>query len=102
MSFIDKLRTVTFKRKHESEYPEEIRREEYNEVDDRSEVAKNRKHYGLIAQEVKAVMEELSHPEFPGWTEMNGTQGIAESVFVYPLIKAVQELSARLTALENA
>ena len=102
LSFIDKLRTVTFKRKHESEYPEEIRREEYNEVDDRSEVAKNRKHYGLIAQEVKAVMEELSHPEFPGWTEMNGTQGIAESVFVYPLIKAVQELSARLTALENA
>ena len=62
------------------------------------------KHYGLIAQEVKAAMDKLSISDFGGWHEIpDGVkqQGIAESMFIYPLIKAVQELSAEVEKLKG-
>ena len=104
LSFINKLRTVNYKRLHESEYPEEIRRDGYNEVDERSDEEKNKILYGLVAQEVKSVIDEVEATDFSGWGGVNqdGIQSIGESAFVIPLIKAVQELSAKVTALENA
>ena len=57
---------------------------------------------GLIAQEVKAVMDDLG-VEFSGWSEeTNSKQGIQYSTLVVPLIKAVQELTARVKELEDA
>ena len=59
------------------------------------------KMYGLIAQEVKTALDTHSITDFGGWTiteEGAELQGISESMFVYPLIKAVQELKAELDA----
>ena len=57
---------------------------------------------GLIAQEVKAIMDELDI-EFTGWREESETtkQELSYVSFVVPLIKAVQELSAKVVALES-
>ena len=65
-----------------------------------------RTHYGLIAQEVKAVLDEMKVKDFGGWNLMdkndpNSQQALGYGEFIAPLIKAVQELAARLDALEK-
>ena len=57
--------------------------------------------YGLIAQEVKTAMDKHNITDFGGWDEKQGVQAVAQSMFVYPLIKAVQELSATVTTLQQ-
>jgi hypothetical protein len=58
---------------------------------------------GLIAQDVKETMKELD-VDFCGWSEEKETtkQSLAYNACVAPLIKAVQELSAKVKALEDA
>ena len=57
--------------------------------------------YGLIAQEVKTALDKHNITDFAGWDETEeGIQGISQEMFVHPLIKAVQELSAKNDALE--
>ena len=84
LSFINKLEPV-----------------KYNRLDG------NRTHYGLIAQQVKSVLEETNIEDFGGWvishtSDLNGQQALRYEEFISPLIKAVQELSARVKALEEA
>ena len=56
---------------------------------------------GLIAQEVKQVMDDMD-VEFSGWSEgINTKQTLAYGKLVMPLIKAVQELTAKVEALEK-
>ena len=106
LDFINELRTVTFKFKAKSEIP--------NTLPDYDASKTNAEHtdklYGLIAQEVKAALAKHNITDFGGHSEeeSSGIQGIAQSMFIYPLIKAVQELSAknealtaRVTALEG-
>ena len=65
-----------------------------------------RYHYGLISQEVKSVLDSIGVGDtFSGWVlsdinDPNSEQGLAYDKFIAPLIKAIQELSARLDALE--
>jgi hypothetical protein len=64
-------------------------------------------HYGLIAQEVKAVLDESGVEDFAGWVkidmaEEDSMQGLRYDQFIAPLIKAVQELTARVKAIEEA
>ena len=112
LSFINALKTRKYKKKHPSEYDAEILEARYkqggaNYDDDKDEIIKdefddNKVLNGLIAQEVKAVMDDLG-VVFSGWSEdTKGQQSIQYSTLVVPLIKAVQELSAKVTALENA
>ena len=76
---------------------------------------KTRTHYGLIAQDVETVLSEIgkSTQEFAGFIktpleEIDGTKtddvryGLRMAEFITPMIKAIQELSAKVTALENA
>ena len=57
--------------------------------------------HGMLAQEVKAALDTASVTTFSGWKEEpDGSQSLAQDMFIYPLIKAVQELSAKNTALE--
>ena len=111
MSFIDALKTRRYKKRHPSEYDAEILEPRYkkggfNYDDDKDEIIKdefddNKVWDGLIAQEVKTVMDDLD-VEFSGWSEdSKGKQGIQYSTLVVPLIKAVQELSARVKELES-
>ena len=60
-----------------------------------SETTLDEKHYGLSAQEVESILPEAIH------TNPNGYKGLRyQDVFVLA-IKAIQELSAKVTALEN-
>ena len=57
----------------------------------------------MIAQEVKEALDDKNITDFGGWyeEEASGIQGISQEMFVHPLIKAVQELSAKVEELEN-
>ena len=59
--------------------------------------------YGLIAHEVKEAMDTHGITDFGGWhtEERSGIQGVSQSMFVYPLIKAIQELSAEVEELKS-
>lgn len=62
-----------------------------------------RQHFGLIAQEVKAALP--NDVDFGGWIQTNlmnenSEQGLRYDQFISPLIKAVQELTAKVAALE--
>ena len=64
-----------------------------------------RTHFGLIAQEVKAALP--AGTDFGGWIltdkdDPDSEQGLRYEQFIAPLIKAVQELKARVEELENA
>jgi hypothetical protein len=97
LDFINDLRTVTFKWKPNNELPETFDAYQEENVKDTSTVM-----HGMIAQEVKAALDTAGVSTFGGWTESasDGCQSISQEMFVHPLIKAVQELSAKLTAAE--
>jgi hypothetical protein len=55
----------------------------------------------MIAQEVKAALDKTGVERFGGWKEdTDGCQRLSKEMFVFPLIKAVQELLAKNNALE--
>jgi hypothetical protein len=61
-----------------------------------------RLHQGLIAQEVKAVLDGLG-VDFAGYIDPgdgNGFKGLRYQEFIAPLIKAIQELTLRVEDLE--
>ena len=99
LAFINDLRPVTFKWKAKSEIENTL--PDYDA--DATEAEYSPKMYGLIAQEVKQVLDNHNITDFGGWhqDETSGIQGVSQEMFIYPLIKAVQELSAKVTALEN-
>ncbi len=65
-----------------------------------------RRHYGLIAQDVKNVLDEMeiSTNDFAGYVAGNpdeGTElGLRYDEFISPMIKAIQELSNKIKELE--
>ena len=69
-----------------------------------------RRHYGLIAQEVKQVLDDsnISTEDFGAYVDgsVNSEDGsglaLRYTELISPMIKAIQELSQRLEALENA
>ena len=97
LDFINKLRPVTFQWKPSNEFPKEWKEySEENHMD--TEVVM----HGLIAQEVKSALDNAGVDTFGGWTEnKDGMQNISREMFVFPLIKAVQELSAKVKELES-
>ena len=111
LDFINALRPVTYTKIHPAEWDNDIREDRYKEGgsnynDETGEVIKDefdtdKTHDGLIAQEVKAAMESIG-VDFSGWDIAgNGKQSIQYSKLVVPLIKAIQELSAKVKELEN-
>jgi hypothetical protein len=78
LSFIDQLKPVSYK---------------FN--------GKDKTHYGLIAQDLEEVLEKegKSLDEFAGIVK-DKKYGLNYSELISPLIKAVQELSAKVAALE--
>jgi hypothetical protein len=95
LEFINKLRPITYQTKSSSQYPKEFK------VENPSKKSSGKTWDGLIAQEVKEVMDEMN-VGFSGWEEgINTKQRLAYGKFVMPLIKAVQELSARVKELES-
>jgi hypothetical protein len=76
-------------------------------------IAGHRIHYGMLAQQVKSVVDELQLPDFGGWVSGNpadpeAEQSLRYEEFIAPMIKSIQELkslvdaqAARITALES-
>jgi hypothetical protein len=68
-------------------------------------ITHSRKHTGLIAQEVKQVLDDLviSTNDFAGYIDGGeGGLSLRYTEFIAPIIKAIQELSVRVEALESA
>ena len=87
LSFVNKLNPVSYK---------------FNEVEGEEKDTKT--HYGLIAQEVEEVLatEGKSTDDFAAVVGEEGTYSLAYNELLSPLIKAVQELSAKVDALERS
>jgi len=119
LNFINALRPVKYEKKHPSEFPEEIREERWSErtgfdiadngtkteytipPDTKPDGWQSRTEYGLIAQEVKAVMDQHG-PDWHGHTVLpNGMQSLGYGALTIVLVKAVQELSATIKTLET-
>jgi len=97
LSFINRLRPVTFTWKPNNEldpsnpyYAEENKRDTTTVV------------HGLVAQEVKEALDAEGVDTFAGWVEgVDGVQAISREMYISPLIKAIQELTAKVNALES-
>jgi hypothetical protein len=104
LDFINRLNPVKYKFK---DYTTQIDKKEIDSVSGEEKIVTEtiqhihtRKHYGLIAQEVKTVMDDLNitPSNFAGWCSdtVNNTeqQGLRYEEFISPMIKAIQELKA--------
>jgi trimeric autotransporter adhesin len=108
LDFINDLRPVTYKWKAEKDVP--IDMPHYKEGSDKPCKGFGKTHYGFIAQEVKAVIDNYNLVD--GQTihrvDPEGTQEVGMGELIPMLVKAIQELSAqnadlttRITALEG-
>ena len=111
MSFIKDLRPVTFKWKKEKDVPSD--HPAYKEGSDKRVMESNGEiNHGFIAQEVKAVIDNHSEIKdgFAMWSEQGldengnstgGRQRLGDGALIPILVKAIQELEARLAVLEG-
>jgi hypothetical protein len=110
LDFINSLRPVKYKMISGGNKP--ILDDNGNKVTDEdgnyvfTSVPGIRDHYGLIAQEVKSAIDLSGVEDFGGWqlddkNDPSSNQGLVYHQFIAPIIKAIQEMSARLDALEG-
>ena len=96
LSFINRLRTVTYQWKPNNELPTTFSDYSEENVKDTATVM-----HGLVAQEVKAALDAEGITTFEGWGEAaDGSQVVSREMFVIPLIKAIQELTAQIETLK--
>ena len=104
LSFINDLRPVTFKWKKEKDVPS-THASYVADSDTRVMGRGDKVQHGFIAQEVKTVIDNHSELKdgFGMWMEdaVDGRQRLAPSELVPMLVKAIQELTARITELEG-
>jgi hypothetical protein len=110
LDFIEKLHPVDFRWDYRELYKDEVidpETQEITSVDVPKDGSRkrNRFHHGLIAQEVKATIDQLG-VDFGGYQDHKVAGGydrltIGYEELIGPLIKAVQELSARVKVLES-
>jgi hypothetical protein len=104
LDFVNQLRPVKYNMRYPKDWADGLAGEDPN---DYGEDYDKDEWDGFIAQEVKAAMDS-SGVSFSGWEVEandrfeNPRQRLAYSQFVVPLVKAVQELSAKVKALEDA
>ena len=96
LDFINDLRTVTYKWKAPSELAETL---EGYDADIKAH-SHTKKMYGFIAQEVKKALDKHNITDFAGHHQIDdgkdNMQGISYEMFVMPLVKGMQELSAKI------
>jgi hypothetical protein len=109
LNFIEKLRPVDFKWDYREDYIISSLDENMNSVittlpKDGSK-KRNRYHHGLIAQELKEIIDEMG-VDFGGYQNHainNGSDRVSlgYNELIAPIIKSIQELSERIKNLEN-
>ena len=97
LAFICKVQPKTFQWKPSYDVPQELTRH-YSETNNMAtDVVIN----GFIAQEIKQALDEVNAGHQGIWSvEPDGTQAISREMLIMPLINAVKELNAKVTALE--
>jgi len=104
LDFINDLRTVKYnwKASHELDSTDSQLSHLYKEDEADNEMNTEATMHNFIAQEVKAALDTAGVSDFSGWSEDHyGIQQVSREMFVIPLVKAVQELSAKVDALET-
>lgn len=104
LEFVNKLRPVDFKWDYREDYREYVKNTDgiLTELEHPKDGSKkrNRYHHGLIAQEVKSVIDETGI-DFGGYQDhsINGGKDILSIGYdelMAPMIKAIQELTAKV------
>jgi hypothetical protein len=101
LEFINELRPVTFRWKKAKDVSEELT---LHKADSEERVMNGKYNHGFIAQEVKETIDKYNLKEgFDMWQEdeVDGRQRIGDASLMPILVKAVQELSAKVDELEN-
>ena len=101
LEFINELRPVTFRWKKEKDVPEDMKT---HVADSEKRVMNGKYNHGFVAQEVKEVIDNHNLKEgFDMWQEdeIDGRQRIGEAALMPMMVKAVQELSAKVEELET-
>jgi len=101
LDFINELRPVTFLWKKAKDVPSEMK---VHNPDSEERVMNGKYNHGFIAQEVKEVIDRHDLKDgFDMWTEdeTDGRQRIGEASLMPIMVKAVQELSAKVEELED-
>ena len=103
LSFINDLKTKTFQWKPAEEHPEEWKHFSIDADENKiyADINTDITMHGLIAQEVKEALDKADCNTCGGWKlGENGQQEVGKAAFVMPLIKAVQELSTKIDAMQ--
>jgi len=102
LAFINELRPVKYRLKNPADYPVSLLEQRFKTGEESRPKDDETVYDGLIAQEVKASLDNM-RLEWSGWSknESDGKEGIQYGALVVPLIKAVQELSAKVEKLES-
>jgi hypothetical protein len=102
LAFINELRPVKYRLKNPADYPVSLLGHRFKTGEESRPKDDETVYDGLIAQEVKASLDNMGL-EWSGWSknDSDGKQGIQYGALVVPLIKAVQELSAKVDKLES-
>jgi parallel beta-helix repeat protein len=103
LSFIMNLRPVTYQWKAPNLWPREWEENGIKSDGNYIDVDTDTVMTGFIAQEVKTALDKAgTSARFAGWSEGgDGMQRISKEMFVFPLVNAINELTARLEALEE-
>ena len=101
LNFINDLRPITYTWKAKKDVPTDMRQYEENSTVPCSGTGKT--NYGFVAQEVKTAIDNYNVADGQAihTVDPDGTQQLSPAELVPMLVKAVQELSARITALES-
>jgi hypothetical protein len=105
LNFINLLNPISYKWKIGGGIP--IYDEDSGFVIGSEPIPGERTHYGFLAQEIKQALDQVSPgQDFGGWVladknDPDSTQSLRYEEFISPIVKAIQEISARLDALES-
>ena len=90
------MRPVTYQWKPNYDFPKD-----FAEYSEENRMNLDVTMHGMVAQEVKKAIDKSGVERFGGWKEdRDGCQRLSKEMFVFPLIKAVQELTSKNEALE--
>ena len=107
LDFVNALNPVEFEKRQPKDYDEDLKSkilEQKNGLRDIDVSEKEKIRSGLLAQDVSSVLEEYgysSNNDIVKIDEQTTKQQLDYSKLVAPLIKAIQELSEKVSKLEN-
>ena len=103
LSYIMKLRPVSYYKKQPKNYPQELKDKFYPDGKVREVGAEDydKLQVGFIAQEVKAVNAEMNAENNIVNVDEDGFHRMDYEKLVVPMIKAIQELTAKVEKLEQ-